>query len=356
MSTSSFGTPIIDSIASGRQLAPVLMNNIVQRIQLSDGKGVTEKFSGNVFTDEIRIIRIKPLTQKGRTLGSATNGKHYDSSGATGEQPTTDHYGIRLRHKVDRPVSVPQSSMDMIPLDLLNGTVQVLEQTVSNAVNASTLATQLAAALNYEYNSGVPLEDHKVEVTLGTDSIVDAVIDMNAILDDGDTANGIHIFPYENRVLQLRPSAKKYLKRGLDYVYQVNNWKGQDMLKIGAIDPETVPNNHVDGYQGEIDMVDLFITPSAIFTLAEEWLGLSAGGLDEVYGLMSASQATGRGIAFTNAVQVIPEYRGQGVRYLPNYRWGLEVFFPKGLVLLAKAAMTSVGTGSLSAVAPDSRA
>lgn len=355
MSTSNYGVPIIDSIASGRQLAPVIMNNVVQRIQLSHNKGVTEKFSQNVMTDEIRIIRVKPLTKKGRTLGSATNGLHYSSTGATGEQPTTDHYGIRLRHKYDEPISVPRSAMDMIPLDYLNGTREVLEQAVASAVNASTLATQLASALNYEYNSGTPLEDHKVEVTLGTSNMVDAVIDMNAILDDGDTDNGVDIFPYENRVLQMRPSAKKYLKRGLDYVYQVNNWKGQDMLKIGAIDPETYPNNHVDGYQGQVDQVDLFVTSSPIWTLAEEWLGLSAGDLDEIYGLMSASQGTGRGIAFTNAVQVIPEYRGQGVRLLPNYRWGIEVFFEKSLVLLAKTNMTSVGTGSLVAVGPDSQ-
>lgn len=356
MSTSNFGVPIIDSIASGRQLAPVIMNNVVQRIQLSNGRGVTEKFSQNVMTDEIRIIRIKPLTQKGRTLGSATNGLHYDSSGATGEQPTTAHYGIRLRHKFDRPLSVPRSSMDMIPLDLLNGEREVLEQGIAKAVNASTLATQLAAALNYEYNAGVPLEDHKVEVTLGTSIITDAIVDMNAILDDGDTTNGIDIFPYENRVLQLRPSVKKYLKKGLDYVYAVGNWKGQDMYRIGAIDPEVVPNNHVDGYQGDVDGVSLFVTSNPIWTLAEEWLGLTAGGLADVYGLMSASQGTGRGLAFTNAVQVIPEYRGQGVRMLPNYRWGLEVFFAKSLVLLAKTAMVSIGTGTLSAIAPDSRA
>jgi hypothetical protein len=356
MSTSNFGVPIIDSIASGRQLAPVIMNNIVQRIQLYNGRGVTEKFSQNVFTDEIRIIRVKPLTQKGRTLGSTTNGAHYDSSGATGEQPTTDHYGIRLRHKEDRPVSVPQSAMDMIPLDYLNATRDVLEQTVANAVNASTLATQLAAALNYEYNSGTPLEDHKVEVTLGTSNMVDAVIDMGAILDDGDTDNGITTFPQNTRALQLRPSVAKYLKRGLDYVYEVGNWKGQDMLKVGAIDPETVPNNQIDGYLGEIDQTALFKTPNYTWTLAEEWLDLSAGDLDEIYGIMSASEATGRGIAFTNAIQVIPEYRGQGVRYLPNYRWGIEVFFEKGLVLLAKTSMTSVGTGSLAAVGPDSEA
>lgn len=357
MSTSNFGVPIIDSIASGRQLSPVVMRNVVQRIQLYDGKGVTEDYTQNTMTDEVRIIRVKPLTQKGRTLGSTTNGAHYHADGATGEQPTTDHYGIRLRHKFDEPISVPRSAMDMIPLDYLNGTRQVLEQGVAKAINASTLATQLAAALNYEYNSGVPLEDHKVEVTLGTDSIVDAVIDMGAILDDGDSTNGIDIFPREGRALQLRPNVAKYLKRGLDYVYQVGNWKGQDMLKIGQIEPETIPNNHVDGYLGDIDGTSLFLTSTPIWTLAEEWLSLSSGGLDEIYGLMSASEGTGRGLAFyENAVQVIPEYRGQGIRLLPNYRWGVEVFYDKSLVLLAKTGMTSVGTGSLAANGPDSTA
>jgi hypothetical protein len=182
----------------------------------------------------------------------------------------------------------------------------------------------------------------------------DAIVDMNAILDEGDTDNGIHIFPYQNRVLQMRPSAKKYLKKGLDYIY-VNNWKAQDMLKIGAIDTETEPNNDVDGYQGQIDGVDLFLTPPAIWALAEEWLGLTAGALDDVYGIMSASQGTGRGLAFTNSVQIIPEYRGQGVRMLPNYRWGVEVFFDKSLVLLTKAAFASVGTGNLEAIGPDSQ-
>jgi len=355
MSTSSFGVPIIDSIASGRQLSKAIMNNVVQRIQLSHGRGVTEKFSQNVMTDEIRIIRIKPLTQKGRTLGASTNGLHYDTDGATGEQPTTDHYGIRLRHKLDLPVSVPRSAMDMIPIDLLDGAREVIEQALAKAVNASTLATQLASALNYEYNSGTPLEDHKVEVTLGEGVMVDAIVDMNAVLDEGDSTNGIDIFPYENRVLQLRPSAKKYLKKGLDYIY-VANPKAQDMLKIGGLDVETYPNNDVNGYQGMIDGVELYVLSSPIWTLAEEWLGLDAGDLDEIYGLMSASQGTGRGIAFTNAVQVIPEYRGQGVRLLPNYRWGVEVFFAKSLVLLAKTSMTSVGTGSLAPLAPDSRA
>lgn len=350
MSTTSYATPILDSFATARKLAPVIMNNVVQRIQLSNGKGLTEKFSQDVFADEIRIIRIKPLVQKARTLGETTDGLHY--SAQTVEQPISDHYGLRLRHKYDTGISIPKSMMDMIPLDLLNGTREVLEQAIAKNVNASTLATQLASALNYEYNGGTPLEDHKVEVTLGTTVLTDAIMDMGVILDGGDATNGVDTFPKEGRVLQIRPTINGYLKKSGTAVYSIGNWKGQDMLKVGALDPETVPNTHVDGYLGEIDQTDIYMTAPAIWTLAESWLDLSAGDLDEIYGIMSCSSGTGRGLAFMNSVQVIPEIRGQGVRLLPNYRWGIETWFPKSIVLLAKTGMTSVGTGALSAKGP----
>lgn len=262
---------------------------------------------------------------------------------------------IRLRHKYDTPISVPKSMMDMIPLDLLNSTREKLEQAIARNINASTLATQLAAALNYEYNSGTPEEDHKVEVTLGTSDLLDAIIDMGAILDDGDTDEGFDTFQKDGRVLQIRPTINAYLKKGASSVYDVSNWKAQDMLAVGALDPIVTPKN-VSGYLGQIDQVDVFLTGSAIWTLAESWLGLSAGDLDEIYGIMSAAEGTGRGLAFMNSVQVIPEYRGQGVRLLPNYRWGIETWFNKSIVLLAKTNMTSVGTGSLAPVGPGSQA
>lgn len=90
MSTSNAGLPTIDSFATSRKLAPVVMNNVVQMVQLSNGKGLTEQFSQDVFTDEIRIIRQKGLAQEARTLGQTTDGKHYSAQDA--EQPISDHY------------------------------------------------------------------------------------------------------------------------------------------------------------------------------------------------------------------------------------------------------------------------
>ena len=57
MAGSNFNNPVVDGIAAGRKLAPVIMRNVVQRVQLYDGKGVTEEFSDNPLYYEIRIVR-----------------------------------------------------------------------------------------------------------------------------------------------------------------------------------------------------------------------------------------------------------------------------------------------------------
>lgn len=353
MSTSNYGVPIIDNFATARKLAPVMMNNIVQGLQLKNGVGITEKFSQDVFTDEIRIIRQVALTQEARTLGEATDGKHF--SAQTVEQPVSAHYGMRIRHIYNTPIDIPKSMMDMIPLDMLNSTAMVLAQAIAKNVNASTLAEMVATELNYQYNGGTPLNDRVVAVTLGTDDLVDSLIELNAILDEGDTANGVDIYDVFGRSAQLRPSVIAEMKKSGKGVFDLGNWKGQDMLKVGALDPEAVPNNKVDGYQGTIDSINVFKTSTAIFTLAEKYLGLSAGDLDEVYGLVSAYEGTGRALAFTNSVVTGQSPKGQGVRLFPLYRWGHENWF-KSNVLLVKTGFTSVGTGSLSVIAPGSRA
>lgn len=352
MSTSNFGVPVLDSFATARKLAPVIMHNVVQRLQLKDGIGITNKFSQDVYTDEIRIIRQVALTQNARTLGESTDGDHF--SGQTIEQPVSAHYGMRIRHIYNTPIDIPQSMMDMIPLDLLNSTSAVLDQAIAKNVNASTLAEMLATELNYNYHATTPVVDRLVVFTSGTTNAVDALVDLGAILDAGDTTNGVDIYDKMGRSLQMRPTFNKELKQAGNAVYDVGNWKGQDMLRVGAIDPTTVPNHHADGYLGEIDQAQCYITSGAIWTLAEGYLGLTAGDLDEVLGLLSAYEGTGRALAFTNSVVVIPSPLGQGVRLQPLYRWGHDNWF-KSCALLVTNSFTTAGTGSLTVIAPGSR-
>ena len=59
MADSVFASPSIDSFATARKLAPVMMNNIVQQIQLKDGRGVTEKFSQDVLMVRLGVLLLQ---------------------------------------------------------------------------------------------------------------------------------------------------------------------------------------------------------------------------------------------------------------------------------------------------------
>ena len=347
--------PAIDGMAAQRILAPVIMRNVVQKVQLSDGKGVTQEFSTDTSGLEIRIIRQTPLSQKARKLGAGTDGKHF--SAQSYEIPQSAEYGIKPDIVWDTPIDIPRVMTDMLPLDVLNANARNIDQAVAKNINASTLAAQLAAALNYHYNDGTTaVTTHVVEHTLGTDSFLDSFFTLSAVLDNGDTDNGVDAFAITGRAIQLRPSVLADMRKSGQAVFDLGNWKGQDMLKVGAIEPEVTPNTHEDGYLGEINQTAFFVTANAIWTLAEEYLGLDAGDLDGVYAVLSAAEGTGRAIAFGNSVQVIPSPIGQGVRLLPLYRWGHNVFFPKSVAMLVEDSFAAVGDGALEVVAPGSQA
>jgi len=356
MTTSNFGVPIIDSIATQRQLSRVIMHNIVQLRQQSDGRGITEEFSQDVFTDEIRVIRIKPVVNGARTLGGTTNNLAFNTNDP--ESPLTQSYGMRLRHVYDQVLDIAQVSMDMIPLDIISGEIEQVQQAIAKNINASTMAQQISEALQLSYETDIAGDPTLIVWTAATEDFLDTFMDANAYLDNGDEENGIAVFPLNTRIGLLRPVAKNLLMKGNSSVFDIGNWKGQDMLKMGAISPDTVPNHHADGFLGELMGVPVHMTSNAVWTLAEKWLGLTAGDLALVYGMVNASQGTGRGLAFSRTVQVIPNPRGQGIRILPLYRWGHETWFPKSVALIVTDSFVNPIDGtpaSLTVEGPESQ-
>jgi hypothetical protein len=71
-------------------------------------------------------------------------------------------------------------------------------------------------------------------------------------------------------------------------------------------------------------------------TLVEGYLGLDKGDLAKVVGMVVASEATGRGIAFQNSIKAIDSPDGQGIRLQPLTRWGVEVWIPEGIQLIVE--------------------
>lgn len=332
---SQFTAPAIDGQAVKRVLAPVIMENIVQDIILKDGYGVTEKFSTDTDAFEIRVVRQNALDLNARKFGATVNGGFFNSLDEL--QPSSTEYGIRLDHVIDKNIDIPSNMQDMFPLDVVGATTTRIGQQVAKNVNASTMAEQIKSNLNYCYTSGTP---NWVEVDLATGNFLTAFMTASSQLDNGDEDNGIDIFPVDQRVALWRPELRAKLLASGQVILGASSF-AQKMISAGKVSPDGRPRENMGGYFGDIDVVPQHIVSSAVFNLAERFLtksgsAVATGTLDNVHGMVLSGLGTGRALAFNNTVKTIDSPAGQGMRLQPKYRWGVETWFPKSIVLIVE--------------------
>ena len=342
MATSSYAgytAPSVDGQALARQLSPTVLVNVVQSLFHTPGRGVSQNVVVDTNAIEVRVIREKPLTQKARTIGETADGSFFSSQ--TAEQPTSDEYGLRVNLVYDTPIDIPTNMQDMIPIDLANATLRNYVQAVAKNINASTIATQIGINLNALAVQEIASTGtgSSVQLTIGTDNILDKFQDAQAFLDDGDIDNGVDTFPMDSRIALWRSDAKRAFFTDATGVFSVNNWKAQDMLRVGAVDPESYPNTSMNGFFGEIDQCYNYFVATAVWNLAEDYLRqdgapVADGFLDEVKGYVCASMGTLRGIAINSTMKIVDSQAGQGIRLQPKQRWGIELIYPKSVVVL----------------------
>jgi hypothetical protein len=359
-SFSNFSAPSVDGQALARQLSPTVLVNVVQSLFHTPGRGVSQNVVVDTNAIEVRVIREKPLTQKARTIGETTDGGYFSSQ--TAEQPTSDEYGIRVNLVYDTPIDIPTNMQDMIPIDLANATMRNYVQAVAKNINASTIAEQIGGNLGYVAAQEIVSTGtgSSVQVTIGTDDILEKFQDAQVYLDNGDSDNGVDTFPMSSRVALWRSAAKRAFYKDATGVFSVNNWKAQDMLQIGAVDPVSMPNTEKNGFFGEIDQCYNYFVASAVWTLAEDYMRqdgapVAAGFLDVVEGYICASMGTLRGIAINSTMKIVDSQAGQGIRLQPKQRWGVELIYPASVVALhsntkALYAAKAIDTGAVDAI------
>ena len=348
MATSSFAgytAPSIDGQALRRQLSMSFLMNIVQGLFHTPGRGIQQNVQIDTAGAEVRVIREKPLTQSARQLGATTNGGYFNTEDP--EQPSSEEYGLQVTQIIDQNIDIPSVMQDMLPLDIAQATVRNYEQLVARNINASTIATQLAS--NFNYNAELVDDGGTatfVEYDSTSDEILDIFQDMAGVLDDGDWDNGIDTFPAEDRIALWRSTAKRAFYKTAKSVLDLGNWKAQDMVRLGTVDAESVRNTDKNGFFGEIDSTYNYMVADGVFTLATTYLRQSAAAiastaLDNVVGYMCSSIGTARGISLQSQVKIIDSPLGQGLRMQPKQRWGVEVFYPKSIVVAVNTDFTN---------------
>ena len=343
---SSASAPKVNLQAVSRYLSSTILPNVVQNLFHRKGKGVDQRVEiQEGMPYEVRVLRQLPFQQKSRRLGAANDGEWYSSQ--TAEQPRSVEYMLRVNLTLDTPISIPTHTQELVPLDLVNAQTRLYEQHLRAHINASTIAAQLAEAFTYsaEAVDGGGTANY-VTYQSGVDSMLAKFYDASTLLDDGDPDNGVHTFPQDGRIALWRSSGRREFYSDAKSLLDLGNFKAQELVELGTVSINATRETVDVGYFGTLDGIDNHFVAKAIWDLAEEYLVqsgayMAAGTLDDVIGLMVHSFSTVRGIAMMEFIKTVDETKGAGYILQPAPRWGIEVFYPKGIVPIVTNTFTN---------------
>lgn len=358
-------TPFINEATLKRVASKRVKENIFQNIFTKPNEAVTEKFSEDTDAAEIQVIRVKPKEADAREIGATVNGGWFNNADAS--NPATAAYGIKIVTTIDDLIDVPTNQQDMMNVDLVEAELSNLAGRVYRNVNAMTFAAQLAKNFN-DYGETQGATASKYWVTLGTTpDYLSAIIEAGAKLDDGNPAEGIDAYPDNFRAIFIRSNAKAELMKKGQIIIGGSN-AAQRILRNGGLDTDTRPDVATTGYLGEVNNMPVYMASKSVWTLAERYLGKSAGYLDKVKMLVVSGIGTGRALAFNSAIQIGDCPIGQGRRIKPKYRMGAECWDAMSVVPvvahgtdlktdfgITQKTASAAASGLLTVTAPGSR-
>lgn len=356
-----FKAPFINGIAAKRILVNETLQNIFQGEIESEKRGVTQRFTTDVSGAQIRVIRVLPLTQLARELGSGLNGENFNT---LVEQPRTEQYGLDVITVIDAPVDIPNVNQDMLPIDLMEKVTKEISNLINLNTNAMTIAGKIHKTFTDTANASVIYYN---PADTDEKALQNAFLLANSALDDGDLNNGVSMFPMDDRVAVIQTAYRaKLLAKGI-LVLGGSNY-AQEMLAGGQLSPGAKPNKLENGYVGDFDGVPVHIVSSLVWRTSERYLGLPAGELAKVIGYFSSGLANVRGIAYNENMKIIDSPQGPGVRLQPLFRMGFKSFYTKGNVFIFEgtaetlpiatnplAALNTIAAGTAKLLAPGSR-
>jgi len=326
--------PYINGVAARLKFSAAVLKNLYQGLVEKDDKGVNDNWVTASDAEEnaqIIVHRVRPVEMNPREQGANKNGASYSQNQ---HYIQTESVGIEILTIIDDPILIPRARQAKIAVDLLAEQVEIFSGRLATIINGGTaaskiLATYLEKAKGHEVN----------EVTISASDIankkvLDRFIEGNSLLDEGDIAHGIDIFPQKTRVAIFRVSYRATLKAGgvltLGGANEVYN-----ILAGSGLNNKGEARTEDDGYIGSIDGIDVRLISNESLGHAARFLGFPKNEYKKgspFAGYIASSYANARGVSTSKQTQVVDEVNGQGVRLLPWVSCGFVSWYPLGNV------------------------
>ena len=337
--------PYINGVAARLKFSAAVLKNLYQGLVEKDGKGVDDNWvsaSDAEQNAQIIVHRVRPVEINPREMGANKNGASYSQNQ---HYIQTESVAIEILTVIDDPILIPRARQDRIAVDLLAEQTEIFSNRLATIINGATTASKILATYLAKSNG----QDVNEVVISSTDVanklVLDKFIEGNSLLDEGDIAHGIDIFPLKTRIAIFRVSYRATLKAGGVLVLG----KGDEVYRILAgsgLNNQGEARTEEDGFIGTIDGVEVRLLSNESLGHAARFLGFEKNEFKKgsvFAGYISSSYANARGVSTSKQTQVVNEVNGQGVRLLPYVALGAVSWYPLGNVFFTSAAWNPFG-------------
>lgn len=295
-----------------------------------DGQSVTGKYTTDAQRGgAVRVMLETPLpfgsrtTSYGGRAGTPNNGGVINMNPPL--LPADDEFIVYLNQVNDQMMIFPDLSREYIPLEIMSKKIASYSNRVAMDRSASTLAEIIAYAFFRSLNDGGNLVN---QGDLTQENAYATLINgLNAKLDNGDQARGAFTFPTEGRTIIGRPGFINGIFNRKSGVIMLGGDLAQEMLRNYDLNVRMADRNYVGtGYKGFAMGFHYQSAPDYIWSLAEKYLGLAAGALDNVSAIAVSFDATAKATGVDLGVKVVDCQNPRGSLAQPLNIWGHEAF------------------------------
>lgn len=294
-----------------------------------DGQSVTGKYTTDRKAGAIRVMLDSALPSTSRTVGYGGRTGTPGNSGVINTNPplmpANDEFMVYLDQVNDQSMLFPDLGKEYIPLDVMAQKIAAYAKSVTQDRSASTLAEILAYNIFRALNGGNNLVDSG---DLAEDNAyADLVNDLNSYMDNGDPAQGAFTYATQGRTIIGRPSFINHAMSRKSGLIMLGGDLAQEMLKNYDLDRTMSDRDYVGtGYKGFTMGFHWQSAPDYIWTLAEQYLNLPKGALDNVQAIAVSYEATAMGRVVDLGVKLIDANEVRGIKGQPLNIWGHEAF------------------------------
>ena len=337
--------PYINGVAARLKFSAAVLKNTYQGLVEKDGKGVDDNWvsaSDAEQNAQIIVHRVRPVEIQPREQGANKNGASYSQNQ---HYIQTESVSIEILTVIDDPILIPRARQDRIAVDLLAEQTQIFSDRLATIINGATTASKVLATYIAKAN-GEEINEVTISATdIANKVVLDKFIEANSLLDEGDIAHGIDIFPLKTRIAIFRVSYRATLKAGGVLVLG----KGDEVYRILAgsgLNNQGESRVEDDGFVGTIDGVEVRLLSNESLGHAARFLGFTKNEFKKgspFAGYISSSYANARGVSTSKRTEVVQEVNGQGVRLLPFVALGAVSWYPLGNVFLTSEEYNPFG-------------